>query len=338
MAGQSSRITTTIDFDRDGFQTGTLRVPYSHDRSGYGHVPIPIAVLKQGKGPTVLLTGGNHGDEYEGPVALTKLIRRMPYLTIGGRLIVVPALNFPAYLAGARTSPIDKGNLNRLFPGDRNGTPTGMIAHYVVTELLPLADVALDLHAGGASMDHLPALLASPPSDPERRAVYLRLAEAFASPYVMIADLLGEDRTYAAAAERQGKFFFYGEFGGHASCNPDNLRIVERGIERLLQAAGVLPGALLPLSDPAVNRLIKVGGEHHYVFADRPGIFEPVFRLGDEIVDGQLAGRIHDPHAPWREPEELYFRGSGIAVCVRTFAQVEPGDCVVHLAADSTWS
>ena len=96
MTTATSRITTDVDFERDGFQTGTLRVPHCHDRSAYGHIAIPLAVLKNGDGPTLLLTGGNHGDEYEGPVALMKLINRMPALSIAGRLIVISGLNFPA--------------------------------------------------------------------------------------------------------------------------------------------------------------------------------------------------------------------------------------------------
>lgn len=336
MTRATSRISTDVDFERDGFQTGTLRVPHSHDRSAYGHIAIPVAMLKRGTGPTVLLTGGNHGDEYEGPIALAKLVRRLPALAISGRLIVIPALNFPAHMNGSRTSPIDKGNLNRMFPGARDGTPTQMIAHYVETVLLPMADLALDLHAGGASMNHLPTLLASPPPDEERQGLYRRLVEGFGAPNVMIANLLGEDRTFAAAAERQGKLFLCGEFGGFGTCDPTNLAIVEDGIERLLTAIGLLPEH--PAPEPRPGRLLRVEGERHYVFAPCPGLFEPAFRLGDDVSEGQLAGRIHDPHAPWRDPVELHFRGSGVAVCVRSFTHVQPGDCVVHLAADTNWT
>lgn len=335
MASARSRITSTVDFERDGFQVGTLRLPHSHDRSAYGHVAIPTAVLKAGEGPTLLLTGGTHGDEFEGPIALAKLMRRMEGMAVAGRLIVVPGLNFPALTAGTRTSPIDRGNLNRMFPGARDGTPTQMIAHWVETELLPRADVAVDLHAGGASMNHLPTLLASPPPDPSRRAAYRALVDAFGAPTVMIADLLGEDRTFAAAAERAGKLFLCGEFGGFGTCDPGGLAIVEDGLERLMAALGLLPGR--PAPAPRRGRLVRVEGERHYVFADRAGLFEPAFRLGDEVVEGQLAGRIHDPHAPWRPPEELRFRGSGLVVCVRSFTHVVPGDCVVHLAGDTGW-
>src|SRR3546814_5456059 len=94
-------------------------------------------------------------------------------------LIVIPGLNFPALLNGSRTSPIDKGNLNRVFPGKRNGSLTEMIAHYVDTVLFPMADFVFDIHAGGLSTNYLPTVLAYPPDDPQRRVAYQRIVRAF---------------------------------------------------------------------------------------------------------------------------------------------------------------
>ena len=335
MNKQPTLIATDLDYEREGFQCGTLRVPYSHDRSGYGHIPIPIAAVKRGEGPTVLLTGGNHGDEYEGPVALMNLVRRMETMQVRGRLIVIPALNLPAVLRGTRTSPIDRANLNRVFPGNRNGTVTEMIAHYLDTELFPRADLVFDIHAGGASTNYLPTLMVAPPADPSRHQAYCRLVEAFGAPRVMIMDLLGEDRTYGAAVERHGVPFLCGEFGGHATCSPDGLALVEQGIDRVLAHVGLCPTATAPAEDPP--RLLKVQGNAHYAFAPCAGILEPTFRLGDEIAAGQLAGRIHDPLQPWKFPVEVHFEGRGLAVCIRALARVEPGDCLGHLAADTDW-
>jgi hypothetical protein len=335
MSKQRSLITTDIDYEREGFQHGTLRVPFSHDRSGYGHIPVPIAVLKRGTGPTVLLTGGNHGDEYEGPVALMKLARRMKDMELAGRLIVIPALNLPAVLNGSRTSPIDGANLNRVFPGARNGNLTEMIAHYADTELFPRADLVFDVHAGGASTNYLPTLMVAPPLDPARRQQYRRIVEAFGAPRVMVMDMLGEDRTYGAAVERHGKLFFCGEFGGQAVCSPEGLALVEHGIERVLAALGLRARAAAATTPPA--RVLKVLGQQHYAFAPCAGIFEPAFRLGEEIAAGQLAGLIHDPQRPCEPPVEVRFAGAGLAVCIRALARVEPGDCLGHLAVDADW-
>lgn len=356
MTKQHSLITTDVDYEREGFQQGALRLPYSHDRSGYGHIPIPVAVLQRGTGPTVLLTGGNHGDEYEGPVALMKLVRRMRDMPLAGRLIVIPALNLPAVLQGTRTSPLDGANLNRVFPGARHGSLTEMIAHYLDTELFPRADLVFDIHAGGASTNYLPTLMVAPPQQAQRKADYRRLVEAFGAPRVMVMDLLGEDRTYGAAVARHGIHFLCGEFGGHAVCTPAGVGIVEDGIERLLVAMGMVaggppgdsstaagqgagrPSSVRRIAGPAEPpRLLKVAGEGHYAFAPVGGIFEPGFGLGDEIAAGQLAGAIHDPRRPGEAPVEVRFRQGGLAVCIRALARVEPGDCLGHLAADAEW-
>src|SRR5882762_3103103 len=131
MARSRSRLTAEIDFDRDGKQHGFIRLPYSVHRSAYGWIPIPVACIKNGDGPRVLLMAGNHGDEYEGQVALGKLIRSLGAEEVRGRIIMLPSANFPAAMAGMRTSPLDEGNLNRSFPGDPYGGPTAQIADYI---------------------------------------------------------------------------------------------------------------------------------------------------------------------------------------------------------------
>ena len=123
-----SPVSATVDFGLDGVQHGFLRLPYSRDDAAWGSVMIPVTVVKNGEGPTALLTGANHGDEYEGPIALFELARSVRPEDVTGRVIIVPAMNQPAFAAGTRTSPIDKGNMNRAFPGRPNGTVTEKIA------------------------------------------------------------------------------------------------------------------------------------------------------------------------------------------------------------------
>jgi predicted deacylase len=327
----ASLISATVDYDKEGVQTGVLRVPHSHDRSAYGHVPIPIVVAKRGKGPTLLLTGATHGDEYEGPVALMHLMRGLDLGRLNGRVIMIPGLNFPAYLAARRVSPIDLVNLNRAFPGDARGTPTQLIADYVERILMPLADVAIDLHAGGSSLNYLPTLFVMRSPDVSRQAEIDRLAAAFAPPRMLLMDMLGEDRTMDNAATRNGVLFLTGEFGGAATVSPEGVAVVRRGLAGVMGALGMGPQVE---ASRAPARRMEVKGEAHYIFAPRPGIFEPAFKLGDEVKAGQLAGLIHDVHEPWRAPVEVQFQGSGLALCIRTFARVEPGDCLGHLASD----
>ena len=128
---EQSPVTCDIDLTLDGKQSGQLAVPQSTNSAGWAKYFVPISVIRNGEGPTAVLFGGNHGDEYEGPIALFDLAQRLTLEEITGRVIILPAMNYPAFRAGTRTSPIDKGNLNRLFPGSPVGTPSQKIADYV---------------------------------------------------------------------------------------------------------------------------------------------------------------------------------------------------------------
>jgi len=170
-AQAANPIRSEIDLDSSGKQTGYLRLPHSVHRSAYGWIPIPIASIRNGDGPVVLIMAGNHGDEYEGQVIVSQLIREIGPQMVRGQLILLPMANFPAAEAGLRTSPLDGGNLNRTFPGNPAGTPTEVIADYIEHTLLARADYLIDLHSGGSSLlYHGANMLAIEPRDADEDA------------------------------------------------------------------------------------------------------------------------------------------------------------------------
>src|SRR5271155_1385753 len=146
-----------IDFDAPGRRTGYVRITHSDDRNAFSVIPVPVAVLVgEREGPTMFLSAGNHGDEYEGQAVLHRLLRTLDPAMLRGRLIVLPALNLPAVRAVRRVSPLDGGNMNRVFPGDAAGGPTAAMAAWVTAEVLSRAAFACDLHSGGSSGRYVP--------------------------------------------------------------------------------------------------------------------------------------------------------------------------------------
>src|SRR5258706_11799769 len=109
---RKSRIECEIDLACEGRHSGYLRYAYSTHESAYGWQPIPIVSLRNGPGPTVLVVGGNHGDEYEGQITVARLCRELAVEEVSGQLILLPVANLSAALAGRRVSPLDQGNLN----------------------------------------------------------------------------------------------------------------------------------------------------------------------------------------------------------------------------------
>src|SRR4029079_11318085 len=96
------------------------------------------------------------------------LIRLIGASDIRGAITPLPAANLPAVVAAKRCSPFDNGNLNRAFPGNPAGQPTWRIAHFIEHEIFPRHEVALDIHSGGTSMDHLVCSLMEVSHDPKR--------------------------------------------------------------------------------------------------------------------------------------------------------------------------
>jgi predicted deacylase len=331
MTAMPSRLRADIDFSKPGKQRGFLTLSHSVHRSAYGLIQMPIACIAGGSGPTVLLTAGNHGDEYEGQIGLLKLIAALDPAQVAGRIIVVPALNYAAALAGSRTSPLDEVNLNRAFPGLRDGTPTQMMAHYVETELLPLADIGLDLHAGGSSLEYVPSSLSRWPDDAEQREQLLGYHRIFGAEIGLVAEGAIDDRTLSAAGLRHGGAHIACEIGGGGTLTPRTLAIAERGIRNLLIHVGVLAGELEKVAPP---RMMVIGGADYYVYAPARGLLEPAFSLGEAVKKGQTAGFIHFLDEPDRPPRRLEFLRDATVVCRRVPARVEPGDCICQLATD----
>jgi uncharacterized protein len=327
-----SRIETDIDYDKAGKQVGWLHLPHSVTRSAYGNIAIPVAVVKSGQGPTALFMAGNHGDEYEGQVALCKLIRALEPGAIDGRVIVLPALNLPAALSGERVSPIDGGNLNRAFPGDPDGTVTQQIAHYVDTVLFPLADLVHDLHSGGSSLDYLPFASIHHGSDETLNKRALAALAAFGAPLSLVWKTHQDPRYAPIAAMKRGAVSLAGEFGGCGSVNSENLKFVERGLRNLLVHLGIAEGRIAEA--PAPTRFIEVPGRSYFVYAPEAGLFEPFTLLGDRVEAGQVCGQVHFVDDPGREAMPCSFRASGMVVCKRHPGRVERGDCVAHLAIE----
>ena len=281
---KESPISSTVDFDKDGVQHGFLKLPHSHDDSAWGSIVIPITVAKNGDGPTILLTGANHGDEYEGPVALFDLANNINSEDIQGRVIIVPGMNYPAFQAAKRTSPIDGGNMNRVFPGNPEGTFTEKIADYFNRTLLPLADFVVDFHSGGKTLDFLPFCCAHVLNDKEQQSRCIDAMKAFNAPHSVMLLEIDAVNMYDTAAENMGKVFISTELGGGGSTTAYTVEIAKKGIRNLLRHTGICKGDL----EVSETLNLDMPDQRCYIFSETTGLVEHCVDLGDPVKEGSL--------------------------------------------------
>ncbi len=241
-APQPSRIAADIDFEAEGRQAGYLRAPLSRNRSGWGIVEIPIVVVKNGRGPTVLFTGSIHGDECKGPIAVSELARTLRPEAVQGRVIMLPAVNIPAVLAGTRLSPADNRDTNRCFPGTPRGGFRERVAHDLDAVILPVVDVSVDLHTAGHSGDTALSTNMHRIAAPALMARTLAAAEAFGAPFNVVFGGVDEGAALTSAVERRGILSLGTELGGWGRVNREGVRIARRGIRNILGHVGVIEG------------------------------------------------------------------------------------------------
>ncbi|MGH6718771.1 MAG: hypothetical protein ACREER_05585, partial [Alphaproteobacteria bacterium] len=268
---------------------------------------------------------------YEGQIVLGELIRTLDPAAIRGRVIILPAANLPAARAGARVSPLDGGNLNRAFPGDADGTPTWQIAHYIADVLVPMADLFVDLHAGGSSLNYQPfvSLSLTGVDEVDRRA--MAAARAFGAPRIMVWGKAEATGTSSAAALRHGVPKLGGEYGGAGVVSRSGVALVRRGVQNLMAHMGIVDGTPVRAEEP---RLMEIRDRGDYAYAPAEGVFAAAVELGQPVAPNDVIGHVHAPEHPERPPLAVTIGRGGVVVCLRAIGRVEAGDCLAHLAGD----
>ncbi|MEO8541993.1 MAG: succinylglutamate desuccinylase/aspartoacylase family protein [Betaproteobacteria bacterium] len=331
-----SRVHCDVDFDRPGRQAAYLKAPQSRNTSGWGVVEIPIYVLNNGKGPTLLLTGGVHGDEYEGQIAISRLAQTLDIQKLKGRLILIPAVNMPAALNGTRLSPIDGRDMNRCFPGNPKGTFSEMLAHFIDSKILPHVDVSVDMHTAGHSADCVPSTNMHYVPDAAMRNKTMDAAAAFGAPYNVVFWGVDEGATLTASVERRGILSLGTEIGGWGRVSVEGVRIGERGVRNMLKHLGMTGGKVDTdqRSGAKGTRHMMVRDASCYSFAPGNGIFEPHQLAGETVKVGQSAGFLHFIEDLDHAPVEVHYGASGVLWMASGPGRVQRGDCVAVVMQD----
>jgi predicted deacylase len=151
-------------------------------------IALPVTTITGAEpGPTLALIAGNHGYEYPPILALQRLRGQIDETSLAGTVIMVHVANMPSFLG--RTvyfSPLDGKNLNRVYPGKPDGTPSERIAFAVTKQVIERADYVLDLHCGDGNESLRPYVYQAITADERMNAEVARLALAFGIDHILI--------------------------------------------------------------------------------------------------------------------------------------------------------
>lgn len=280
-------------------------------------IEIPVYVFRSvHDGPVVLLMAGMHGDEVNGTEIIRRMISRKMLYPLKGTIIAVPILNIYGFLNFSREVP-DGKDVNRSFPGNRDGSLASRVAHRFMKEVMPYIDYGLDFHTGGRSRANYPQIRCV--LSDYRNA---ELANAFAPPFVMNASY--RQGSLRKEASKLGKSILVYETG-------ESLRFDEKGINmgiegtcRLLHHLGMMASCVEP------SETTKVCMKDMWLRAKNAGLWRTFISIGDYVRKGQHIGSITDPYGEMEV--RLNAPATGHVVGLNNMPVVNQGDALLHIA------
>ena len=286
-------------------------------------VEVPIIIERAKKpGPVILITSGIHGDEINGVEIVRQLIAKKINKPKRGTIICVPVVNIFGFLDMKRTFP-DGRDLNRVFPGNPRGSLASRFAYQFVKKILPVADICLDFHTGGASRFNV-AQVRIEPSD----ETSLKYASIFNAPFTLHSKMI--PKSYRATCARMGKPVILFEGGKSKVSDKEIARLGVFGTMRILDHLEML-GASFEVPE-ALKRSVTVDSTQ-WLRAQYSGLLHTKVCCGERLSVGQHIATITDPYGKFRHVVKA--KNEGYVINVNEASLVYQGDAIFNISIDS---
>lgn len=270
-------------------------------------------------GPVLALMAGMHGDEINGMEIVRRMLDSGLHQPKRGMTVCMPIVNVYGFLNYSREVP-DGKDINRSFPGNKNGSLASRVAYHLMHEVIPFIDYGIDFHTGGAMRANYPQVRAV--LNNERN---VELAHAFHAPFTI--DSTFRPNSLRKEAARKGKNIIVYEGG-------ESLRFDQHAIEegiagtlRLMKHLNMIDWAPEPAED---NKLIW---STTWVRSKSSGLFQSNVKCGQLIKKGEWVGTITDPFGEYKE--QIISPVTAYVVGLNNIPVINTGDALMHLGMDN---
>jgi len=251
---------------------------------------LPIVLVNgAGGGRRVGITAGIHGAEYVSIAALRRVVMELDPARLRGSIVAVLTANPAAFAARSiYLNPLDRQNLNRVFPGDPAGSASQRLAAWLDQNVITGADLFIDMHCGDMNEALVSFTGMELTGEPAVDALSRRVADAYGLDFLVIGPLPGSTTTAAAT---RGIAAVLGEVGGLGQWPEADVGRHAAGLRRALVAAGVLPPSAATGPAGGSSTLLT---QEAWLRSDVSGYWHPRIAVGERVTAGQPLGEVRD--------------------------------------------
>jgi predicted deacylase len=302
---------------------------------------IPFMVLHGKKpGKTLYVQVAQHGSEIMGIDALRRLMAELDPCEMRGTLIYCLP-NPLAFREKTRATMFDPkpGGMNRVWPGDPQGSLTERMAYRIWTELVSHADEVVDLHTASRYCPvwvfyEADGVSETAPSETARRSE--EMARLFGAPIMYVeTEAYGGRQTLRASCVDKGVPAIVPELGGPAHFDEEAVNIAYRGVKNIMKDLGIIEGEF-ELPERQVKLKWRSDPKAYAAHCDKGGVFIPSVCLGDTVNEGDEVGFIYSPR-DFEVIEHVESPQTGYVFTIRENPVVHPGDRLVSVPEIIEW-
>ena len=281
---------------------------------------IPV-IIERSKidGPVVLLSAGIHGDEINGVEIVRQIIIQKINKPKIGTIICIPVVNMFGFVNKSREFP-DGRDLNRVFPGSKNGSLASRFAHHILKEIMPVVNYAIDFHAGGASRFNAPQIRLAP-----NNIELKKLADVFDAPFTLYSKNIGG--SFRNSSEKLNVKMLLFEGGKSLDINQEVAREGVNGTKRLLAFLGMLSDKQTVDKQQTKSIYIEKSG---WLRAKCSGLFHDNNKIGCFVKKGTVLGVITDPFGKFEQ--KVKAPNDGYVINANHAPIVYEGDAIYHMS------
>lgn len=299
-----------------------LNIAKLHTRT---KIEVPVIVQRGKKdGPTLLITGGIHGNEINGIEIVRQLVSKKYNKPDAGMVICIPVVNIFGFLNQTRQFP-DGRDLNRVFPGSFRGSLASRFAYHLIKDIAPVVDYCIDYHTGGDSRFNAPQIRID-----KDDAEGLALAKIFGAEFIVKS--AGREKSFRETLHQLDKKVLLYEGGKslHIDSEITNAGLI--GALRIMDHLGMRDFSN-EVSEMNTKQIIpKLVHTSKWLRSKHSGMFHPVIKVGQKVKKGDILGSISGPFGYFERT--IKARDSGFILCINESPIVNQGDAIFHIAKD----